>query len=226
MKTNFTYSEAVSFGWEKMKKHFWFFVGLLIIIWLAQIVPTGIANFFKHKLVVLYVFLTIAAWIIQVIIKMGTIKITLDVFDKEEAKLNTLFSDIHLLWKFILGSIVYGLIVFGGFILLIVPGIIWAIKYQFFAYLIIDKKLEPLEAIKKSGEITSGNKGFLFLLGLLFVLINIAGAICFFIGLFATIPTTMMAMTYVYRKLMGEIAVSEPIQPAAPVELPANTANV
>jgi uncharacterized membrane protein len=212
MTTTFTLGEAIKFGWEKMKKHFWFFVGLLIITCLIQVVPTGIANIFKHKVFILYVFLIIGAWIIQTIVKMGVIKITLDVVDKDEASLNNLFSRVELLGKFILGSILYGFIVFAGLILLIVPGIIWAIKYQFFSFLIVDKKLSPLEAIKKSGEITSGNKSKLFWLGIMFLLINIAGAICLLIGLFATIPTTMVAMAYVYRKLMGEFSASEPIE--------------
>jgi uncharacterized membrane protein len=211
MTTTFNIDEAIKFGWEKMKKHFWFFVGLLIITCLLQIIPSGIANIFKQKAVFLYFLLTIVAWIIQIIVKMGLIKIILDVIDKGETNLSTLFSCTQLLGRFILGSILYGLIVMAGFILLIVPGIIWAIKYQYFSYLILDKNLGPLEAIKKSGEITMGNKGKLFGLGILLGLINVAGAICLLIGLFATIPTTMVAMAYVYRKLMGEMDVPEPV---------------
>ena len=216
METTFSFGEAISFGWEKMKKHFWFFAGVLILVWLMQVLPTGIANIFKGKMIFLYVILLMADLIIRVIIKMGLIKIALDVVDKEEAAANTLFSCVNFTGKFILGTLLYFVIVLGGFILFIVPGIIWAIKYQFFAYLIIDKNFGPMEAIKKSGEITAGNKGKLFLLGLLIVLINIAGVICLLVGLFATIPTSMLVMAYVYRKLMGEeVVVSEPIESSA-----------
>ncbi len=212
MKTTLTAGEAIRFGWEKMKKHFWFFVGLLILIWLVQVIPTGFANIFKHKLVVLYALFTILAWVLQIIVRMGTIKISLDVIDKGETNFGTLFACAHLFIRFILGTLIYFLIVLAGFVLLIVPGIIWAIKYQFYAYLIVDKNLSPMDAIKKSGEITAGNKGKLFWIGILFGLINIAGAICFLVGLFATIPTTLMAMSYIYRKLMGESGVSEPAE--------------
>lgn len=215
MNATFIPGEAIKFGWEKMKKHFWFFVGLLALTCLIQIVPSGIANIFKERMFALYLLIILAAWVIQIIVKMGLIKITLDVIDKDETNLNTLFSCTQLLGKFILGSIVYGLIVAAGFILLIIPGIIWAIKYQFFAYLIIDKNMAPMEAIRKSGEMTAGNKGKLFWLGILFFLINLVGALCLFLGLFATIPTTMMAMAYVYRQLLGESDVPET---AAPVE--------
>jgi len=220
METNFTYGEVIGAGWEKMKKNFWFFVGLLIVICLVQVIPTGFANLFKKNVIILYVLFSIVALIIRIIVKIGTIKITLDILDKGEAKLNMLFSYSRLLIKFILGSLLYFVIVLGGLILLIVPGIIWAIKYQFFAYLIVDKNLSPMEAIKKSGEITMGKKGKLFLLGLLFALINIVGAICLLVGLFVTIPVTMIAVAYVYRKLMGEYAIPEP------VALPTNEASV
>ena len=89
-----------------------------------------------------------------------------------------------------------------GFILLIVPGIIWAIKYQFAQYLVIDKGYKPIEAIKKSGQITKDAKWSLLLLGLLSGLINVLGAIALVVGLFATVPTTMVAKAFVYRKLL------------------------
>lgn len=206
MATTFAPSEAVKVGWDTMKKNFWFFVGLLIVSWIIQVIPSGIANIFKTRMFALYFILIIAAWVIQAIVKMGLIKITLDVLDKGKGELGDIFSQTDKLVNFILGSILYVLIVLGGLILLIVPGIIWAIKYQYFSYLIIDKNMKPMEAIKKSGEITMGNKGNLFVLGLLLCLINLAGLLCLLIGLFATIPLTMVATAYVYRKLMGEVA--------------------
>lgn len=219
METKFTSGEAISFGWEKMKKHFWFFVGLLILVFLIQAIPSGISNHFKDEIALLVALIGILAWVLQLIVKMGMIRISLDIVDKDKAEIKTLFSQTNIFFRFLFGSILYGLIVSVGFFLLIVPGIIWAIKYQFFAYLIIDKNLGPIEAIRKSGEITMGSKGKLFWFGLLLGLINIAGAICLLVGLFATVPTTMMAYVYVYRKLLGESTVAQSV--AAPLSIPA-----
>jgi uncharacterized membrane protein len=221
MDQTFTPGEAIKTGWETMKKNFWFFVGLLIVSGLVEVIPTSIANIFKSRMFVLYFILIIAAWVIQAIVKMGLIKITLDVLDKGKGEMGDLFSRADRFINFILGAILYALIVIGGLILLIVPGIIWAIKYQYFSYLIVDKNMKPMEAIRKSGEITMGNKGNLFVLGLLLCLINLAGLLCLLIGLFATVPLTMVATAYVYRKLMGEIA--EPSISPQPAE-PATTA--
>ena len=87
---------------------------------------------------------------------------------------------------------------------MIVPGIIWAIKFQFFSYFIVDKEVGPIEALKKSAAITKGAKWDLFVFGALLGLINLAGALCVVVGLFATIPTTMVAIAFIYRKLLAE----------------------
>lgn len=54
---------------------------------------------------------------------------------------------------------------------------------------------------KKSSLITRGVKWDLFLFDLLLTLINFLGTLCLLIGLFATIPTSMMTTVFVYRKL-------------------------
>ena len=56
----------------------------------------------------------------------------------------------------------------------------------------------------------------LFLFGLLLDLINLLGAICLLIGLFATFPTAMVAMAFVYRKLLVQIEITQ--LPESPTE--------
>jgi len=40
-------------------------------------------------------------------------------------------------------------------------------------------------------------------------IINLLGLICLGVGLFATIPTTMVAMAFVYRKLLAQTELTE-----------------
>ena len=61
--------------------------------------------------------------------------------------------------RFVIGSILYVIIVFVGFLLLIIPGIYLAIKYQFFAVCIFDKDVSTVEGLKMSGRITKGSWG-------------------------------------------------------------------
>ena len=115
-----------------------------------------------------------------------------------------LFSCFPLFFKFLFSYILYSLIVCGGYVLLIIPGIIWGIKFWFFDYFVIDKWLGPVEALKKSYGITTGVKWNLFVFFLAVIGINLLGALCLLIGLFVTIPTTMVATAFVYRKLLAQ----------------------
>jgi len=90
---------------------------------------------------------------------------------------------------------------FLGTLLLIVPGIILGIKFMFFSYFIVDKNAGIIESLEKSAELTKGSKTNIFLLALLLWLINAAGALCLGIGLIITMPLSMTAVAYVYRKL-------------------------
>jgi uncharacterized membrane protein len=86
---------------------------------------------------------------------------------------------------------------------LIVPGIIWAIKYFPMLYLVVDKGKGPAEAFSESATLTQGVKGQLFLLGILFFFINLLGFTALFVGLLVTVPMTMLASAYIYRHLLG-----------------------
>lgn len=80
-------------------------------------------------------------------------------------------------------------------------GIYLQFRYYFVCYFVIDKNYGPIEALHASAYITNGSKWNLFLLNLLLILINIIGILCLFIGLFFTIPLTMMTTVYAYKKL-------------------------
>jgi uncharacterized membrane protein len=202
MSKKFVISEAVQFGWDTTKSNIGFFIGLLIVAGLIQYVPDIIAAIIEADAPILSIIIQIASFVLSVIIAMGLIKICLRFCDGEKGEFSDLFSCYPLFFNYLVGSILYGLIVVVGLILLIIPGIVWAIKFQFFDYLIVDKGLGPIDALEKSSEITRGVKWELFLLGILLVIINLLGFLCLVVGLFVTIPITMVAMAFVYRKLL------------------------
>jgi uncharacterized membrane protein len=139
--------------------------------------------------------------VIDLVIGIGLIQITLKFIDNKKPKYKDLFYYQPIV-NYFLVALLTGLIVLGGFILLIIPGIYFALRLKFAVYLVIDKNLGPVEAIKKSWKITKGNVWNLFFFGILLGLINILGFICLIVGLFITIPLSMLATTFVYRKLL------------------------
>ncbi len=200
----FSKKEAVRFGWNIMKSNVGFFIAFLIVGGLIYTVPDIIALLVKKNAPVLSISLRITSGVLSMVIQMGFIRIAIRFCDNEKGEFADLFSCFPLFFKYLFGSILYVLVFFGGLILLIIPGIIWAIKFQFFSYFIVDKRVGPIEALKRSAVITKDAKWDLFVFGLVLTGINLLGILCLFIGLFATIPTTMVAGAFVYRKLLAQ----------------------
>lgn len=201
MVKKFYWREAVRFGWTVMKNNIGFFIGFLLVARIIPIIPDIIGVFVKKHSLILYIITNVASSVLYFIIEIGFIRIALKFCSNEKGAFNDLFSCAHLFFKYLFASILYFLIVIGGLILLIVPGIIWAIKFGFYGYFIVDKEIGPIESLKKSSGITRGVKWDLFLFGLLLTGINLLGVLCLLVGLFATIPTTMIATAFVYRTL-------------------------
>ena len=198
----FSKSEAVLFGWNTLKKNFGFFLGMLaIIVAVNVLVGLVMSSFSEEAPELLVIAVSVISWILDLLISMGVIKITLKFCDQEPATYRDLFSAYRLLLNYIVGSIVYGIIVAIGFVFLIIPGIYLAVKYQFYDYLIVDKGMGPIEAIKRSGVLTEGVKRNLVLFWLALVGINILGMIALGVGLIATVPVSWLANAYVYRRL-------------------------
>lgn len=202
-KAQFSKKEAIKFGFNLAKKNILFFVGVLIIVVVFSALSSSLKNLVNiQKEPLLYMFLYIVLFIVNLIIGIGLIKIILEFVDEKKPK----FSDLLYykpVVKYFIGTTVQGIITLVGFILLIIPGIIFSVRLQFVNYLIVDKNLGPVDAIKKSWNMTRGNTWNLFFFGILIGLINILGLLCLVVGLFITVPLSMLASAFIYRKLLN-----------------------
>jgi hypothetical protein len=203
----FIFGDVLGYGWRVMKANFWFFVGLGFVWLIISYAPTIISTVLPHlhlpksAYVVLNITITILGWIISIILSIGLIKIALSFCDEQKPSISTLFDAGDCFWRYLGAAILYGLIVLGGFILLIVPGIIWSIKFSLCFYFVIDKGLDPIGALKASSRTTMGVKWKLFGFGIVCGLINLLGLLCLIVGIFATYPTVLIAGVLVYRQL-------------------------
>lgn len=206
LMTTFSKKEAIKFGWGVMKKHFWFFVGIFITAIIIQAIPevfSSLKETNKEAWVgILFIVVSLLFIVVKIVIDLGFIKIALQLHDNQPVSFTTLFSQRgSQAGNYFLASIVYNLAIFGGVILLIVPAFIFAIRFQYYSYLIVDKGLGPIEALRQSWRMTKGNTWNLLLLSILLGLINLGGVLLLVVGLLATLPTSMMANAYVFRKL-------------------------
>lgn len=88
-----------------------------------------------------------------------------------------------------------------GFCLLVIPGIYWSIRLYMFPWVLVDKDVGPFEAMRQSWEMTRGSCWNFFLLALLLGAVNILGMIALLFGLLITVPLSIVAIGYVYRRL-------------------------
>lgn len=197
----FSKSEAIKFGWNTTKANLPFLIKVFLIMWLFYILNWILSKFTPRSDVIINLLISLTFWIVQTIIGLGIIKISLEFADKQKAKLSDLYTQYPLFLKYFLGELLSLMIVFFGILLLIIPGIIFAIKLKFVGYLIIDKSVDPVTAIKQSWNITKGQFWNLFLLTLLQLGISILGTLALFIGLLWAFPTNSLTTAYVYRKL-------------------------
>jgi uncharacterized membrane protein len=100
--------------------------------------------------------------------------------------------------------------VFFGFVLCIIPGVILAIMWQFSGYVIVENpSTGPVDALRRSAEITRGNRWQLLALGIVLIGINLVGLVACGVGLIFTYGITVVTLGYAYKTLSGQ-----PVVPA------------
>jgi len=199
----FSKKEALVFGWKTTTNNFPFFLGLVALLAAFSFSVGYLGDLFEQQEILLgSLTIFVIAVIGGTILEMGILLITLELYDQKAAHYKDILIPKNYLFRYLIAKIAYGLVVVVGLILLIVPGVIWALKYAFVRYLIVDKGLSIKEAFKESSNITQGAKWSIFWLSIMIALINILGALALVVGLFLSIPISIMAYAYVYRKLL------------------------
>ncbi len=196
--------EALNFAWEMFKKHAGFLIGLSLLTGALYLGMDYAGKTFKAQGASLALRLStqLLFLVFGMLLSIGITKTYLRLHDGQDGQFSDLYSHSNLLWKYFVGQILYGLIVLGGLILLVVPGIIWAFKYMYTETLIIDREMDPFAALKKSAELTKDIK--LQLVTLFFVQIGlfILGFIALGIGLFVALPVMMFMHIHIYKHLL------------------------
>lgn len=95
------------------------------------------------------------------------------------------------------------LVIFLGFLFLIVPGVILALGLVLTPYYVVDRNMGPVEAMKASWAATMGEKGKLFMLGLYWFGITLLGMLACCIGILPAMAVIALTQAIVYCRLTG-----------------------
>ena len=195
----FSKLQAIRFGWNTTLHNFKFFLLVLGVVAGVSLLPR-IINFIEVP-IFLSILIGAIFWIVNSILLLGVIAIVLKFAKNEKPVIQDLFSKKHLFFKYIFSNTLVAILTLIGFLFFIIPGIILAVRLQFYGYFIVENEVGPIDAIKKSWNLTKGSFWNLFLFGLLSGGIQILGIVALLIGLVFTTPTVWIARAVVYEKL-------------------------
>jgi uncharacterized membrane protein len=143
----------------------------------------------------------VASTITALVLQLGMIHLALRIHDGKPVEFAHLIDQIDRVGWFLLATWLMAIAVVLGLLLLILPGIIIAIRLMFVGQVIIDDRVNTLDAFQRSWDITRGFGFDLFLFALLLFGVNIVGFILLGVGLLVTLPVTTLASVHVYRHL-------------------------
>lgn len=128
---------------------------------------------------------------------------TLDITEGRPFSIGSAFSRISPVPVVITG-ILLSLLTSIGFVLLFLPGVLFAIFSFFTIYFVVDRDESPITAIGSSFKMVGSNFGAALLSGLLAILVMVAGTIALLVGLLVAIPVTALAAAYAFKRFGGQ----------------------
>ncbi|MGY4642943.1 hypothetical protein [Cellulomonas sp. URHB0016] len=216
--------ESLSYGWNKFTRHGGTFIGAGLV-WIvgASLVGslvllvfggpgevfgtrTGMGmGRFSFPWILVSTLWSLLAFVVQAVFLRAALRVTYgreigfrDFFD---------FAD--------LGPVLLTALVLAGVNLVVgfvswIPGIgfLVSVVVNFFLYFtlffVVDKRLQPVEAIRASVDLIRANPGSTVLFVLVAGLLVLAGFVACVVGSFVAIPVVLLASVYFYRRLLGE----------------------
>lgn len=216
--TQFSASEALSKAWPLFKKDWAILLGVLAITTVISFVFSYVLDSYEQEPQTQTLFFTVLLinilnWIVSTLLTISWTNVYLRSSRSQETSLSDMFTRWGRFLPYLGATILSGLIILGGFLLLIVPGIIWSIKYMFVPYLIIDKNIGVKESLAASEKMTEGIKWRLLSFGVVLGLVNIAGLLALVVGLFVTVPLTTLASFVLYNQLLKRLEENSSLAP-------------
>lgn len=193
-----TIGVSYGFGWSQMKKYFLNLLFITLIMLAAQSI-TSLGNAGENPSFFAQLFTAAYGLFVLSVIDFGSAYMFLKAVRDEPFEVSEIFDGFKTNFgNIVLSNLLMFLIIGLGFVLLIVPGIILACRLAFVPYLVMDKNMDAVEALKKSWEMTKGHGWTIFFMALLAVLIIIAGFIVFIVGVIFAVMWITAAFAALY----------------------------
>lgn len=198
-------------GWEIFKAKAPLFVAFTLLLVLIQIVisilpaPIGTRSADGPSGGIL----SLAFNIVTPALTAGYYFVAFQIARNRNAVFNDFFQGFNKFLPLFLVSLVSGVLIAIGFLLLVLPGVYLAVAYLFAQPLVIDKSADFWQAMETSRKLVTKKWFSFFGLLLMIFLLNVGGAILLGVGLLVTIPLSVCIIAAAYEDIVGLNSVSD-----------------
>ncbi len=193
-------SQLFSTTWKETKKHVWLFVKVLLFLMAVNMV-LSVPDVISAGNVFLGLFMDMVSAGVQIYLELGVVGIGLMIAQGKKPVFNDVFNGFQLFVKYAVAGILYSVVVGFGLVLFIVPGIYLGMKYLLWPFYLIDKKCGIIESFTLSEQATRGAKMDVWFVCFLLKLLIIVSILPLGLGLFVSLPFSLIALACVYRDL-------------------------
>lgn len=206
--------QVYSTAWEIFKPNIGLLIGATLICVVVNAVFSAVTGGIEWQmehgngsaiLLLAYVLCQSLSVAAQTFLGIGVVTINLNVARNRPAEIGQLFSGGDVFWPVLGAAILLGISVFCGCLLLIVPGVILALGWWSTKYFIIDQHVPIGESFSLAWEYSRGNKGHVFLIVLLNILVCVLGFAACFVGLFVALPFVCLVGAVTYLTMTGQL---------------------
>ena len=202
--------EAVMFAWDRIKGDPGTILGALIVGGLISNaisgVGQGIASVDKtdQTLQLVSQGLSVLNSIVSIFMTGGMTLFSIKVAKGEHYEFGDIFKGGPFFWSILGSGLLVGLGVLFGLLLLIVPGVILALAFTLTTPLIVDKEMGAIDAMKESWRLMDGQKGGMFVFGLLGFGMVLVGMLACCLPVLVVGPIMQIAFAFVYLRITGQ----------------------
>jgi hypothetical protein len=193
--------QAFNFAWPIYKKRFGLFTAILLTILGAWVALEIVVIAGQRFGILLWAVMHLAFLIFVAVVEVGLLQVCLALYDGAEPTFADTFTHVALGPRFLAGQILYLLMTVIGLLLLIVPGAYLGLRYALFGFCMAAGETNLLRSFERSAILSAGMKLYLLWIIVILCALNVLGASLLGIGLFVTVPLSVLMMTAVYRCL-------------------------
>ena len=215
-RANLSPSHIFSQAWQTFKRRPWLSIGM----WIVYVMFSGQSGGGgggqsnsgwdigpEEWIWIRAILLGVLAYVLVVIIVAGPIRGGYDItvlrliHRDDTMSFRDMFTGFSKFRNLFMTFLLYTLAILGGLILIIVPGIILLIALWPAFLLVMEDDLGPVDAIKGAWALTRGYKWQLFVLGLVGLVVVIAGLLAVGVGLLVAGPVAETARIVAYHEM-------------------------